>query len=161
MRLGVAWAIATVCIFTADAHAQTRRIQELSWLVGEWTFEDYAVEGEYREVGTRVCEFTLGDEYIQCDSHGVDHRGNERHYIWFFNYNSDDERFEVTSLLQGFPRKLLYVANVAEAGRRLELTYGSWEGSEVVVDGGATVTYNGSDQYVWGNARFRDVVTRR
>lgn len=140
---------------------QDRGIEQLGWLIGEWTFEDVEIDGEYRETGTRVCEYALGGEYIVCESFGVDHRGRERAYLWYFNFNHVDERYEVTSLLQGFPRKLLYTAEVHDGGRRLEITYGSWEGNDVVVEGGATVTYNGSDQYVWGNDRFRDVVTRK
>jgi hypothetical protein len=136
-------------------------ITQLGWLVGEWDFEDVEIDGEYRETGTRTCEYTLGGEYIVCESQGVDHRGRRRTYLWYFNYNHVDARYEVTSLLQGFPRKLLYTAAVHDGGRRLEITYGSWEGGDVVVEGGATVTYNGSDQYVWGNDRFRDVATRR
>lgn len=141
--------------------AQEPPLSQIDWLVGEWTFEDAEVDGEYREAGTRVCEYTLGGDYIGCESHGTDYRGRERTYLWFFNFNQEEQRFEVTSLFQGYPRKLLYTATVHDGGRRIELTYGSWEGDEVVMDGGATVTYDGADQYVWANERFRDVVRRR
>lgn len=144
-----------------SASGQEPSIAQLDWLIGEWTFEDVELDGEYRETGTRVCSYALGDEYIVCESRGVDHRARERSYRWYFNYNAQDQRYEITSLFQGYPRKLLYTATIHDGGRRMELTYGSWEGDQVVIDGGATVTYNGSDQYVWGNDRFRDVVTRR
>lgn len=153
--------LCVMAVTTGVLSAQERGIEELEWLLGEWTFEDVEIDGEYRESGTRVCEYALGDEYIVCESLGVNHRGAERAYLWYFNYNGEDQRFEVTSLFQGYPRKLLYSAVVHEDGRRLELTYGSWEGDQVVVDGGATVTYNGSDQYIWENDGYRDVVTRR
>ena len=161
------WLLSMSILAAATAHPTERlwgqedQIGQLEWLVGEWTFEDVEIDGEYREAGTRSCEYTLGGDYIVCESLGVDHRGQERSYIWYFNHNPDESRFEVTSLLEGYPAKLLYTATLHDAGRRLELSYGSWEGDLVVVDGGATVTYNGTDQYVWGNERFRDVVTRR
>lgn len=136
-------------------------ITQLAWLIGEWTFEDIEIDGDYRESGTRVCEYALGGDYIACESRGVNHRGVERIYLWYFNYNDRDQRFEITSLFQVFPRKLLYTATLRERGHRLELSGGAWEGDQIVIDAAATVVYNGSDQYVWGTDRFRDVVTRR
>lgn len=146
---------------TSEISAQEPAIGQLDWLIGEWTFEDVEIDGEYRETGTRVCEYALGGEYIVCESNGVNHLGRERDYLWYFNYNDRDQRFEVTSLLQGYPGKLLYTATIHDGGRRLELAYGAWEGDQVLVEGGATVAYNGSDRYVWGNDRYRDVATRR
>ena len=161
MRDRLVLGLALTILSAAGVSGQSAGIEQLAWLVGEWSFEDVEIDGEYRESGSRICDYALGGEYIRCESHGVDHRGRERSYLWYFNYNPDERRFEVTSLLEGFPRKLLYVAEVSEGGHRLELTYGSWVGDGIVVDGGATVEYDGSDRYVWGNARFRDVVTRR
>lgn len=40
--------------------AQAPHICQLDWLVGQWTFEDVEIEGDYREVGTRDCEYTFG-----------------------------------------------------------------------------------------------------
>ncbi len=145
----------------ASLSAQEAGIEQLAWLVGEWRFEDEEINGEYRETGTRVCEWALGGEYISCESQGVDHRGRERSYLWYFNYNDVEERFEITSLFQGFPHKTLYTAVAHDEGHRLKISFGTWRGDQIVIDRGATVTYNGSDQYVWGNDRFRDVVTRR
>ena len=160
-RLALPLLLGATLVLPAKLLSQEPNIEQLGWLIGEWTFEDVEIDGEYRETGTRACEYALGREYIVCESFGVNHRGRERSYVWYFNYNHMDERYEVTSLLQGFPRKLLYTAEVHDGGRRLDITYGSWEGDDVVVEGGATVIYNGSDQYVWGNNRFRDVATRR
>lgn len=140
---------------------QERPIEQLAWLVGDWHFEDVQIEGEYRESGTRSCEWALGDDYIVCESHGVNHRGQERSYLWYFNYNDRDERFEITSLFQGFPRTLLFAVTVHDDGHRLEITTGSWQREGMVVEGSATVTYDGDDEYVWTNGRFRDTVTRR
>ncbi len=146
---------------TGPLSAQESGIAQLGWLVGEWTFADEEIDGEYRETGTRVCAWALGGEYISCESRGVNHRGRERSYVWYFNYNDVEERFEITSMFQGFPHKTLYTAVAHDGGHRLEISFGTWRGNEIVIDRGATVTYNGTDQYVWGNDRFRDVVTRR
>lgn len=162
MRTVCGLLLATICSAPmGPLSAQERPIDQLAWLVGEWDFEDVQLEGEYREAGTRTCDWALGGDYIACESHGVDHRGGERSYIWYFNYNDREERFEVASLFEGFPRKLLFSATVHDEGHRLELTFGAWEADGLVFEGGATVTYNGSDEYVWTNGRFRDVVTRR
>ncbi len=157
----VALLLASAAVAPGSAYAQEPGIRQLDWLIGEWTFEDVQIDGEYREVGTRVCEYTLGGDYIVCRSRGVNHRQRERQYVWYFNYNADEERFEITSLFQGYAGKALYTATLHDGGRRLEVTYGSWEGEGIVVEGGATVTYDGADRYVWENPRFRDVVTRR
>ncbi|MEQ8330294.1 MAG: hypothetical protein RH859_07540 [Longimicrobiales bacterium] len=157
MLIGIAAAGWTVTGLTA----QEAPITQLDWLIGSWTFDDEALAGEYRESGTRDCAYALGGDYIRCESTGVDHRGRERTYLWFFNYNQAEERFEITSLFQGYPAKTLYTATVHDGGRRLEVSFGTWEGDGIVVEGGATVTYDGADRYVWENARFRDVVTRR
>lgn len=161
MRIATALLVLGSVALPTTASAQDPSIRDLDWLVGEWTFDDAQIEGEYRETGTRDCAYALGGDYIRCESHGTDHRGREREYVWYFNYNADDARFEITNLIQGFQRKLLYTATLHDEGRRLEVSYGSWEGDRIVVDGGATVTYDGVDRYVWETARFRDVVTRR
>ena len=56
---------------------------------------------------------------------------------------------------------MLYEIGASEGGHRLELRYGAWEEEQIVFDGQATIIYNGSDEYVWASARFRDVVRRR
>ncbi|HSM04672.1 MAG TPA: hypothetical protein VK858_08610 [Longimicrobiales bacterium] len=163
MTTRFAWlaAVWTVCASASGVPGQESELRQLDWLIGEWTFEDVQLDGQYTEVGTRSCEYVLGGDYIACESRGVDHRGRERTYLWYFNYNEHEARFEITSLFQGYPAKLLYTATVHDDGHRLEIRYGSWEGDRIVVEGGATVTYDGEDRYVWENARFRDVVTRR
>ena len=158
---GVLGAIAAAAAAPAAATAQDSPLAQLDWLVGSWTFEDAALAGEYRESGTRDCAYALGGDYIRCESRGIDHRGRERTYLWFFNYNPAEERIEITSLFRGYAPKLLYTATVHEGGHRLEISFGTWQGDHIVVDGGATVTYDGADRYVWENPRFRDVVTRR
>lgn len=158
------WPTALVaCVLAAGSTVLGQRpsIRDLDWLVGEWSFTDEQINGDYRETGSRSCAYALGGDYIRCESRGRDHRGRERSYVWYFNYNSVESRFEITSLFQDNPRKFLYSATLHDEGRRLEIRFGSWEGDGLKVEGGASVVYNGRDQYVWANARFRDVVTRR
>jgi len=151
------------CILAGPAatFGQETSIRDLDWLIGDWSFKDEQINGEYRESGTRTCAYALGGDYIRCESRGVDHRGRERGYLWFLNHNPAESRFEITSLIQGNPRKFLYTATLHDEGRRLEIRFGSWEADALKFEGGASVVYNGRDQYVWANARFKDVVTRR
>jgi hypothetical protein len=51
---------------------------QIAWLIREWTFEDAAIDGEYRETGTRTCGYALGNDYIVCESVGTGHRGRQR-----------------------------------------------------------------------------------
>jgi hypothetical protein len=161
LRLALLALFAAVLGTPAVALAQEPGIERLDWLIGEWDFADAEIDGEYRETGTRVCEYMLGGDYIVCESEGTDHRGRTRSYVWYFNYNDREERYEITSLFQGLGMKALDTAEVSENGHWLEISCGVWEGDGVVVEGGATVVYNGTDRYVWGNDRYRDVVTRR
>ena len=39
-------------------------MQQLSWLLGKWHFEDIQVHGEYWERGTRECILVLDDQYV-------------------------------------------------------------------------------------------------
>ncbi len=103
----------------------------------------------------------MGGDYIVCESRGTNHRGGERTFLWYFNYNDQDERFEIVSLFEGFARKLMYTVEVSEDGHALQLTYHSVEGGELVVSEGPTVPYDGVGEWVRTNGRFRDVVTRR
>ena len=159
---------------TLHAEADEKPINRLGWLVGQWTFEDVQVNGEYREAGTRDCHFTLDGDYIQCISNGTSHTGNQRTYYFFFNYNHLDKRFEATSVVGGFPRKILYTINVSPGNQRLDLVYGGWEKDGINFESHAIIRYNGSDQYIWEShlahegpetdeyeVRFRDTVTRR
>ena len=103
----------------------------------------------------------MGGDYIVCESRGTNHRGGERTFLWYFDYNDQDERFEIVSLFEGFARKLMYTVEVSEDGHALQLTYHSVEGGELVVSEGPTVPYDGVGEWVRTNGRFRDVVTRR
>lgn len=156
------------------AGAEERPIQRLSWLIGEWEFADRQIGGEYRETGSRSCDWALNGEYIECISIGTSHTGKQRSYRWFFNYNRLEERFEAISIFEGFPRKILQSINLSDDNHRLEMVYGGWEHDGINFETHAIVTYNGHDAYVWEShaphdgpetgehqVRFRDTVTRK
>lgn len=156
------------------AQDDRKPIERLEWLIGGWTFEDVQLGGDYREAGERDCAYALDGDYIQCTSKGTSHTGNERTYFFFFNYNHLDERYEMTSLVGGFPRKILYIVNVSEDGHRLELVFGGWEKDGINFESHAIVRYDGVDRYTWEShlahegpeaddyePRFRDTATRR
>lgn len=159
--MGMMGMMGCLLVVPQGAAGQEPSIRDLDWLIGEWSFEDEEIAGDYRESGTRTCSWALGGDYIRCASEGRDHRGGARTYVWFINFNANEQRFEITSLFQGNPRKYLYTATLHDGGRRLEVRFGSWEADALHFEGGATVVYDGRDRYVWENARFRDVVTRR
>ena len=112
--------VTLLLLLAAGARADERApLQKLDWLIGAWEFDDSEVNGDYRETGTRVCAYGLDDQYIICKSKGVSSSGNERTYHWYINYNKVDDRFEMTSLLGNFPRKLLHTLTVSEYIRAL------------------------------------------
>jgi hypothetical protein len=165
--------LALLAVFAATlgtptaALAQEPGIERLDWLIGEWDFADAEIDGEYRETGTRVCEYTLGGDYIVCESEGTDHRGRTRSYVWYFNYNDRDERYEITSLFQGLGMKALYTAEVSDDGYRLEsptasgrATGSSWRAAPRSSTTGPIGTY-GATTAIETSSRGGDPVGRR
>ena len=152
---------------------QASELDRLDWLVGEWRFEDTQVNGEYREAGTRNCERALDDAYILCRSVGISNNGQEREYLWYFNYNRMDGRYEMSALNSAWPRKDLYILEPSEDGRRVDVDTLTWKKEGLVRMNVATISYNGADRYVWEirsgapdaetgehAVTFRDTVTR-
>jgi len=162
-------------LLSTPAHAvQTAPLDKLVWMIGAWDFDDSQIDGDYRETGSRVCEYGLDEQYIVCESKGVSSSGKERTYLFFINYNQLDERFEMTCLFGNFPRKFLYALDVSDDGREIRLTNHVWLADGLSTENPATITYNGADRYVWNNrgaepdpvtgehpVTFRDVVTRK
>ena len=149
-------------------------LDKLSWLVGSWDFDDAQVDGDYRETGTRICERTLDDEYIVCESHGTSQTGKVRTYRFYISYNDLDERYEMLSIFGDYQRKLLHPMQVSEDGRHIELETHPWAAEGLTTMNPATIVYDGADGYTWGTRTgepdpvtgvpavgFRDVVTRR
>lgn len=140
-----------ISILASSAHAETeqRPIQRLSWLIGSWTFSDEAVDGSYKETGTRDCEYTLNDTYILCRSVGTSNSGKVRSYHFYFNYNDRNNRFEMTSLTAFYPHKDLYVMSLSADNRVIESRSRSWTEDGLRPQNEATIVYNGDNQYIW------------
>ncbi len=164
----------SLCVSALLNAAEQNPIQQLDWLIGSWDFEDVQVEGEYRETGIRTCSYVLNEQYILCESQGVTNKGKKRTALMYFNFNHMDNRFEMTALFADFPRKNLYTIELSEAGHELSLINESWTEEGITRNHLATISYNGTDQYVWNLlngeadpetgmrvAGFRDTVTRR
>ena len=124
-------------------------IKRLGWLVGSWETHDEQLGGDYTESGPRTCEWGLNERYIVCKGVGTNSLGKSREYIWYFNYNHMEERFEMNSLYGDWPRKNLFIIEVSEDNHRL--TAMSYFFTEDGLERGnpQTVVYNGTDQYVW------------
>lgn len=132
----------------ADADA-AHPMDKLHWLLGQWTFEDVQIKGDYRERGTRDCVLVLNDQYIQCESKGVSNSGHKRSYYFIVGYNRMDQRYEMIGLTSSYPRQNLYIVKPSDDGRTLQLENHFWtaEGLSPLENG--TIRYNGVDEYVW------------
>lgn len=131
-------------------------MSKLSWLLGQWTFEDVQVNGEYWERGTRDCVQVLHNQYIRCESLGVSNSGSERSYYFILGYNRIDERYEMVGLTSSYPRQNLYIIEPSEDGFTLEIINNFWTNDGIAPLNGATIQYNGVDEYVW-NIRNGDI----
>lgn len=134
---------------TASGAPKTQSIRDLDWLIGSWDFVDVSVTRKYRETGTRTCSYTLDEKYLVCQSIGTSQSGKERTYIFFLNYNSIDDRFEMVAMFGDYPRKNLYIVEVSENGHRLDLKNSTWTDDGLTKNNEATLTYDGESQYVW------------
>lgn len=124
-------------------------IKRLSWLVGEWETRDEQVGGDYVETGPRNCAWGLNGRYIVCRGEGTNHKGKSREYIWYFNYNHMEKRFEMNSLYGDWPRKNLFIIEVSKDNRHLTAMSYFFTADGLTPGNRQTITYNGSDQYVW------------
>ena len=133
-------------ISAAEPGAQIKR---LDWLIGDWTFDDQQLAGDYRETGTRTCLYVLDQRYIRCESVGTSHTGKRREYSFYFGYNERDERFEMIGMTSSFPLQNLFTLTVSDDARQIDLTGHFFTGDGIKADNSATIVYNGHDQYVW------------
>lgn len=139
----------TVFAFSSEAKEQKMPMEKLSWLLGEWTFEDAQVNGQYWERGTRTCILVLENQYIQCESKGISNSGKERSYYFILGYNSMDKRYEMLGLTSSYPRQNLYIITPSDDGHTLEISNHFWTQEGIVKSNEATIRYNGKDQYIW------------
>ena len=148
-----------VCLGAASLAAASGRtqpapgpsIRDLSWLIGVWEFDDRSTAAagfDYQETGTRTCGWALDDQYIRCESRGTS-RGRTRTYVFYINWNSITQQFDMLSMHPNTPRKALMSGRATSGGHHLDLR------SDVVIDEGvasrswATITFDGKDQIVW------------
>lgn len=52
-------------------------------------------------------------------------------------------------LTSSYPRQNLYIIELTEDTRTLNIRNHFWTDTGIVLSNNATITYNGSDQYVW------------
>lgn len=144
------WLLATASATAAES-ASKPTIRDLDRLIGIWEFEDAATENagyEYVETGTRICAYALDDKYIRCESKGKA-KDKERTYVFYFNYNDADERFEMLSMFGNYSRKILYHLTVSEDGRRIDLTTGPNPEEDEIERSWATISFQSDDQFTW------------
>lgn len=150
LRRTLVLCVLSLVSFSANgAEDQAAPMSKLAWLLGEWAFSDEAVDGSYRETGTRSCNYVLDESYIQCESRGVSNSGHERSYFFIVGYNSMDSRYEMIGLTSSYPRQNLYVLKPSQDGNNIELDNNFWSAEGILPGNSATISYNGSDQYVW------------
>ena len=144
--IGLMLVIVSANVFAEDEELPIKR---LDWLVGEWETRDEQVEGDYVETGPRSCDWGLNDRYIVCRGVGTNHRGKSRDYIWYFNYNHMEERFEMNSLYGDWPRKNLFIIELSEDNHQFTAMSYFFTDDGLEPGNPQSVSYNGTDQYVW------------
>lgn len=105
LRSGSAFACALALLVSCGTPVSAQNTQpstrDLDRILGTWAFEDVSAADNgaaYRESGTRTCALTLNDAYIRCESRGRAANGTERTYLFYFNYNAVDRRYEMLTL---------------------------------------------------------------
>ena len=149
---------ATVCVLatlvycTAPASAQNAQpsTRDLDRILGTWSFEDASAAdngASYRETGVRTCALALGDTYIRCESRGRSAKGTERTYLFYFNYNAVDRRYEMRSLHSSWSQTQRFELRI--------MPDGSWH----VFRGAAPSADGRVSRSNWGVIRFPDADT--
>lgn len=140
---------ALVMCLNAFADDEDLPIKRLSWLLGHWETRDEQVDGKYVETGLRSCEWGLNGRYIVCTGVGTNNSGKSREYIWYFNYNHMEERFEMNSLYGDWPRKNLFIIEISENNHHLTAMSYFFTEDGLETGNPQIVEYDGSHQYVW------------
>lgn len=164
---------ATASEHTKEHNKEQASIQDLVWLIGKWEYADKSLSGSYSDIGIRNCTYALRDKYILCESKGLTNSDKERSYLFYFNYNSRNNRFEMTALFSDYPSKVLYQLQLSDDNHRIEITSENWNEDGLGKNNSATIQYNGSDTILWEiyslendvqaadrEVVFRDIATR-
>ena len=138
------------CAPSASAQNVQPSTLDLARILGIWSFEDVSAAdngASYRETGTRTCALTLNDTYIRCESRGRAANGTERTYLFYFNYNTVDRRYEMLSLHSSWSQSQRFELRI--------MPDGSWH-----LFRGATPSADGRvNRSNWGVVRFPDADT--
>ncbi len=124
-------------------------IKMLDWMIGEWSYADRQVKGEYTDQGTRHCRYTLKEQYIVCESVGVTNAGKERVYLFYLNYNKRHARFEMVALFSDYQSKNLYVMEVSKGGYVIDLKNHEWNQQGLKQLSDAQISYDGQGVWEW------------
>ncbi len=141
------------CLLALD---QEPSIKDLDWLIGSWDYADQAVKSDYTDTGKRDCRYTLMQKYIVCESEGVTNTGKERNYLFYFNYNKRNERFEMVAVFNDYPGKNLYILDVSKDGYVINLKNHEWNTTGLKQLSEAEITYDGTSVWKW-EIRFGDI----
>lgn len=136
---------------TADTSGTTvPSIRQLAWLIGRWDFVDRSLApgDSYRETGVRECGWALDDQYIRCESRGTV-GGRGRTYLFFFNWNSLDSRFEMVALHGNYGRKTFFTAKLSDQGKRLDLLQDRTTHETANSRTWGTLHFDGHDRILW------------
>ena len=137
-------ALALASKVAADDFKKSTR--DLAKILGEWSFEDASADGSgsYRETGTRSCAYTLEETYIRCESRGRSAKGKDRIYLFYFNYNAADRRYEMHALHSSWSQTQRFTLSIEADG--------SWR----LLRPAAPNADGGASRSNWGTVRFPD-----
>ncbi len=135
--------------FTVDAAPTEPSIKLLDWMIGQWSYADQQVKGDYTDTGSRHCRYTLREQYILCESVGVTNSGKERTYLFYLNYNKRNQRFEMTALFSDYPGKNLYIMEISQGGHVIDLINHEWNRQGLKPLSTAQITYDGKALWEW------------
>jgi hypothetical protein len=150
VAMASALALLASCSTSAVAQNVQPSTRDLDRILGTWSFDDASAAdngASYRETGTRTCALTLSDTYIRCESLGRAANGTERTYLFYFNYNAVDRRYEMLSLHSSWSQSQRFELRI--------MPDGNWH-----LHRGATPSADGRvNRSNWGVVRFPDANT--
>lgn len=86
---------------------QAQSIKDLDFLIGTWEVEETLYPGtdkEYKEKGTRSCEYYMLDSFIKCEAETtVSKTGKNRVYVYLINYNKWGEYYQAINFSNDYP----------------------------------------------------------
>ena len=124
-------------------------IKVLDWMIGEWKYSDKAVNSDYTDEGSRVCQYALMDQYILCEMKGMNNSGKKRNSHFYINYNNRNQRYEMVAVFNDFGSKNLFSLEVSKDGKVIDMTNNEWGKDELKVLSNSQITYDGDSTWLW------------